>query len=242
MASIGLRDPVPALVAVHGVVAAGDGGDADAFGQARPAGAPGRRRADCGGVSRPSVKAWTRDRDAGVVQHAGQRGGMVLVRMDAAGRDAGPIRWQVPPEAFSASTSCDERRRLGDASRPRSPSSIRGSSCITTRPAPMFRWPTSELPICPSGSPTSRPEVRRKACGQVAHSAVEGRRAGLAHGVVGDFLAPAPAVEDDEHDGAGCGHGILERCGIMALTPRSGRAQGAGPPEWPSRAIAIGRT
>ena len=42
---------------------------------------------------------------------------------------------------------------------------MRGSSCITTRPAPMLRCPTSELPICPGGSPTSRPEVRRNACG-----------------------------------------------------------------------------
>ena len=47
--------------------------------------------------------------------------------------------------------------------------SMRGSSCITTRPAPRLRWPTSELPICPSGSPTSPPEVRRKACGQACH-------------------------------------------------------------------------
>ena len=49
-------------------------------------------------------------------------------------------------------------------------SPIRGRSCITTRPAPMLRWPTSELPICPGGRPTSRPEVRRNACGPVAHS------------------------------------------------------------------------
>ena len=32
--------------------------------------------------------------------------------------------------------------------------SIRGKSCMTTRPAPRLVWPTSELPICPSGSPT----------------------------------------------------------------------------------------
>src|SRR5215813_2289859 len=47
--------------------------------------------------------------------------------------------------------------------------SMRGKSCITRRPAPMLRCPTSELPICPSGRPTSLPEVRNKACGQVAH-------------------------------------------------------------------------
>ena len=31
------------------------------------------------------------------------------------------------------------------------------SSWYTIRPAPMFRCPTSELPICPSGRPTARP-------------------------------------------------------------------------------------
>ena len=28
---------------------------------------------------------------------------------------------------------------------------------IPILPAPMFKWPTSELPICPSGNPTERP-------------------------------------------------------------------------------------
>ena len=49
--------------------------------------------------------------------------------------------------------------------------SIRGRSCITTRPAPILRCPTSEFPIWPSGKPTSSPEVFRKACGQDAQSA-----------------------------------------------------------------------
>ena len=35
--------------------------------------------------------------------------------------------------------------------------SIRGRSIQTIRPAPMFMWPTSELPIWPSGRPTSGP-------------------------------------------------------------------------------------
>src|SRR6478736_4988451 len=36
---------------------------------------------------------------------------------------------------------------------------MRTRSCDTTRPAPRFKWPTSLLPICPSGSPTARPEA-----------------------------------------------------------------------------------
>ena len=36
---------------------------------------------------------------------------------------------------------------------------MRESSWCTTRPAPMFRCPTSELPICPAGKPTASPEA-----------------------------------------------------------------------------------
>src|SRR5690606_7064771 len=34
------------------------------------------------------------------------------------------------------------------------------------RPAPRFMWPTSELPICPSGKPTWRPSVWISVCGE----------------------------------------------------------------------------
>src|SRR5687768_5773308 len=42
---------------------------------------------------------------------------------------------------------------------------MRTRSCITTRPAPRFRCPTSLLPICPSGSPTARPDASRSVFG-----------------------------------------------------------------------------
>ena len=41
----------------------------------------------------------------------------------------------------------------------------RDSDWNTMRPAPMLRWPTSELPICPSGRPTSSPEAPSVVCG-----------------------------------------------------------------------------
>src|SRR3546814_5403465 len=37
------------------------------------------------------------------------------------------------------------------------------------RPAPRFMWPTSELPICPSGRPTWRPSVWISVCGDPLH-------------------------------------------------------------------------
>src|SRR3989442_5968090 len=42
---------------------------------------------------------------------------------------------------------------------------MRTMSCGTTRPAPRFRWPTSLLPIWPSGSPTARPEASSRVWG-----------------------------------------------------------------------------
>src|SRR5690606_11166275 len=48
--------------------------------------------------------------------------------------------------------------------------SMRVSSWYTTRPAPMFMWPTSELPICPSGRPTYPPSVWIRVVGRDSHS------------------------------------------------------------------------
>ena len=47
---------------------------------------------------------------------------------------------------------------------------MRVRSWYTTRPAPMLRWPTSELPIWPGGSPTAGPEASRTPCGYSASS------------------------------------------------------------------------
>src|SRR5258706_15036346 len=41
------------------------------------------------------------------------------------------------------------------------------------RPAPMLRWPTSELPICPPGNPTCNSEASIVVCGDVASSVVQ---------------------------------------------------------------------
>src|SRR5213083_3336567 len=69
-----------------------------------------------------------------------------------------PSRCNVPPRRFTAPHSS-----TSGGSRKNSPDSIacemRTMSCGTTRPAPRFRWPTSLLPICPSGSPTASPDA-----------------------------------------------------------------------------------
>jgi hypothetical protein len=43
--------------------------------------------------------------------------------------------------------------------------SMRLMSVSAMRPAPKFRWPTSLLPICPTGNPTSGPLVPIVVCG-----------------------------------------------------------------------------
>ena len=47
---------------------------------------------------------------------------------------------------------------------------MRLSSWNTMRPAPMFRWPTSELPIWPAGRPTSSPDAPSVVCGYFSQS------------------------------------------------------------------------
>src|SRR4051812_47301210 len=47
---------------------------------------------------------------------------------------------------------------------------MRTRSWGTTRPAPRFRWPTSLLPICPSGRPTARPDASSSVRGERSHS------------------------------------------------------------------------
>src|ERR1700749_4948986 len=42
---------------------------------------------------------------------------------------------------------------------------MRARSCLTIAPAPRFRWPTSELPIWPTGRPTSGPWAESSVCG-----------------------------------------------------------------------------
>jgi len=118
--------------------------------------------------------------DAGLVKVAGDGGAMVLMRMDAAGGDQAD---QVagPAGLLQRIHQGGECGHLGDAAvGHRSP--IRTSSCFTTRPAPMFRWPTSELPICPSAG-------RHR-----GRSVQEGVRAGLPQAVKVGVLARRTAL------------------------------------------------
>src|SRR5690606_30026476 len=59
---------------------------------------------------------------------------------------------------------------------------------------PRFMWPTSELPICPSGRPTSMPEPETKVRGAVLHSRSHtGVLAAMMALDSGDSLCPKPS-------------------------------------------------
>src|SRR5471032_1523978 len=73
--------------------------------------------------------------------------------------------------ALPAATALSTAAQMAGFSK-NSPSRIdlvtRVKSWYTTRPAPRFMWPTSELPIWPSGRPTSIPEPEINQLGTVA--------------------------------------------------------------------------
>ena len=69
-----------------------------------------------------------------------------------------PMRCSAAPGAFAASSAA-----LITAFSRMEPSRhailIRESSWCTMRPAPIFKWPTSEFPIWPAGRPTASPDA-----------------------------------------------------------------------------------
>ena len=77
-------------------------------------------------------------------------------------------------------------------------SSIRARSCLTIAPAPRLRWPTSELPIWPTGRPTSGPWAESSVCGKRVPETVEDRGLGERDRVARAGLGEPPAVEDDQ--------------------------------------------
>ena len=147
------------------------------------------------------MKACTSDRDAGVGKDAGQRGGMVLVRVHAAGRD----------EAHQMAGAA----RLGSASiRPVS-AGLRGQAAVRDRLADarqvLHHDPAgADVQVADLGVahlPLRQPDIEAGGAQEGVRAGCQSRskirRVGLADGVVGRLLAPAPAVEDDQHHGAG---------------------------------------
>ena len=157
--------------------------------------------AERGGVSRPSSSAWTRT--AGTPCRAASSTSATRCR-SLAWTPPGPMRltrWSRPSgRAARAHASSSAGRSKNEPSA--MAASIRGRSCSTGRPAPRLRWPTSELPIWPAGSPTASSEARSVACGQSRHSP---RQVGIrAAAIASDCRigADPEPIEHDQHDRA----------------------------------------
>ena len=72
--------------------------------------------------------------------------------------------------------------------------SMRTRSWATMSPQPMMTWPTSELPICPSGRPTAGPLASRVVNGCSANSRSRlGVRARASALCSGEGLMPTPS-------------------------------------------------
>ena len=146
---------VPLLVAVHGVVAAADGGDfADAvlahllLELLDVAGAIGRKR-----VAAVHEAVDEDALHAVLLGHAQERVQVGLMRVDSAvGEQA--EKMQAADRRCAPGSMASSSAGLYSNSPFSIITSILVMSMYTTRPAPMLRWPTSLLPICPVGRPT----------------------------------------------------------------------------------------
>ena len=100
--------------------------------------------------------------------------------------------------------------------------SIRGRSWSTGLPAPRLRWPTSELPICPGGSPTASSDARSRACGQRSRSA---RQLGIGVLAIASSAGTAPIPKPSSTTRTiGRGRSPLEPFGPAVTRPGSRRA------------------
>jgi hypothetical protein len=70
----------------------------------------------------------------------------------------------------------------------------------------MFRWPTSLLPICPSGRPTDGPDVWTSVFGKSRSSMIVGRLARERDRVAFDGRGVSPAIENRENQRLRRGH------------------------------------
>src|SRR6266550_3647807 len=125
--------------------------------------------ADFGRVSRPSRKAWIATCFR-LSRFASSSIAYRWVSIACTPPDPiNPMRCRVPSFFFTcphAPVRAGLRKKLPSVMA----EEMRTRSGGTTRPAPRFRWPTSLLPICPSGRPTARPDASSNVRDARSHS------------------------------------------------------------------------
>ena len=160
---VGELDPLPAAVAIHRVVATGHRADAARLPQ--PALDLGDvSEPSVGGVSRPSVNA-CRTRSGTPSRAASSMQASMCSHPECTPpSETSPIRCSRPRGPDRARSQAARSASFSKKLPSEIASLIRIRSCLTTAPAPRLRWPTSELPIWPSGQPDGGPGRRRAAC------------------------------------------------------------------------------
>ena len=175
--------------------------------------------ADCGGVSRPSVKRMhQRPARRPRSRIFGQRRGMILMRMHAARRDQAE-QMAGAAARFELLDEIDERRRARDLA-----AGDRGADArqilhhhAAGADIEMADFGIAHLAV---GQADVLAGGVQKAVRQALPQPVEGRRLGLADGVVRRVLAPAPAVQNDQHNRASLLHCPLSSG--LKMNPRYG--------------------
>ena len=170
--AIGLLDALPAVVAVHRPVATAHRADDALAGELllERAQVAGRRA----GLHVAAVEERVDDhRDAALARGVDEReevrdAGCARRRRRRGRRGAGA---RPPPRAFSMTCGDDGLSPIEPSA---TVASMRMMSISAMRPAPKLRWPTSLLPICPGGSPTSGPLVPMSAAAGSSRGARRG--------------------------------------------------------------------
>ena len=114
---------------------------------------------------------------------------------------------------------------------------MRVRSCRTTAPAPRFRWPTSELPICPSGSPTARPQAVSCVCGCSAQSPSNTGVSASATALPGPGGArpqPSRMTRQTRWTGGGATNGLVTARAAATICAKSSGSRLAPPTSAPS--------
>ena len=204
---VGLCDPVPPLVAVHGVIAPANRGDG---GAAQPGNVTaqlfeinrGRRRR---GVP-PVEKGVYRHRNARAVEDAGQHGHVVLMRMHAAGgyqpqQVAGAAAFFQPP---------DQPRQGGVGGQCAVRDGGIDAADVLIDDAAGAEVEMADLGIAhlAAGQPDLGAAGLQQRLRARRHEPVVDRRRGLGDGVVLGFRAVAPAVQYAQHHWPGL-HGLV---------------------------------
>ena len=207
---IGARDALPAIVAVHGPITTTDGGDASRGRQGRQKSLDvlvGRARRRIASVGQ-RVNEY---RHASRGHEGGERRGMILMGVHAAGRDQ-------PHDVASAVRGAqlfDEFAQSGDFGQTAALDRVRDARQVLHDDPTRADVQVANLGIAHLAARQSHVLAGciEEGMGACIPEPGEGGRIGLTNGVVGALLAPAPAIEDHEHHWTFGLHGRILRFG-----------------------------